>query len=128
MPPRLNRKRPAIFTVDHASGTTLYEQLITQFRAQLDDGTLIAGAKLPTVRQLATDLAVAPYTVARVYRALEADGFVETLGRNGTVVKGTAGTSKELLQLAASAYAARARELGVDPADALDYVKRALDN
>jgi DNA-binding transcriptional regulator YhcF (GntR family) len=114
------------FTVDHASSTTLYEQLMTQFRAQLDDGSLIAGTKLPTVRQLATDLSVAPYTVARVYRALEADGFVETLGRNGTVVKGRAGTAAELLQHAASAYAARARELGLDADAALAYVRTAL--
>ncbi len=99
---------------------------MTQFRQQLDDGALIAGTKLPTVRQLATDLAVAPYTIARVYRALEADGFVETLGRNGTVVKGRAGTANELLQLAASNYAKRARELGIDTADALAYVKLAL--
>jgi len=114
------------FSVDPASSVTLYEQLITQFRAQLDDGTLIAGTKLPTVRQLATDLAVAPYTVARVYRALEADGFVETLGRNGTVVKGTSGTADELLQLAASDYAKRARELGIAPDAALGYARTAL--
>lgn len=114
------------FSVDHESRVTLYEQLTTQFRAQLDDGTLIAGTKLPTVRQLATDLGVAPYTVARVYRALEADGFVETLGRNGTVVKGRAGTANELVQLAASDYAKRARDLGIAPAEALAYVKVAL--
>ena len=115
-----------MFSVDHGSSVTLYEQLMTQFREQLDDGSLIAGTKLPTVRRLATDLAVAPYTVARVYRALEADGFVETLGRNGTVVKGRAGTANELLQLAASDYARRARDLGVDPDSALAYVKLAL--
>lgn len=114
------------FTVDHASGVTLYEQLVTQFRAQLDDGTFIAGTRLPTVRQLATDLSVAPYTVARVYRALEADGFVETLGRNGTLVKGTAGTADELLQLAASEYARRAADLGINSDTAAEYVRVAL--
>jgi DNA-binding transcriptional regulator YhcF (GntR family) len=115
-----------MFSVDHASSVTLYEQLMTQFRGQLEAGTLIAGTKLPTVRQLATDLAVAPYTVARVYRALEADGFVETLGRNGTVVKATAQTANQLLQLAASEYAARARELGIDSSTAAGYVRAAL--
>lgn len=115
-----------MFSVDHDSPVTLYQQLMTQFRAQLDDGTLIAGTKLPTVRQLATDLAVAPYTVARVYRALEADGFVETLGRNGTVVKGRAGTANELLQVAASDYARRAIELGIDADTAEGYVRFAL--
>ena len=114
------------FVIDHESGVTLYEQLMSQFREQVAAGTLIAGTRLPTVRQLATDLGVAPYTVARVYRALEADGFVETLGRNGTVVKAREGTSVELLQTDATAYAARARELSIPPADALEYVRAAL--
>ena len=107
-------------------GATLYEQLHSQVIEQITTGELIAGTRLPTVRALATELDVAPYTVARVYRALEADGFVETLGRNGTVVKARAGTSVELLQLDATAYAARARELGIPAADALSYVRTAL--
>lgn len=113
-------------TIDPESKVTLYEQLHSQVIDQITTGELIAGTKLPTVRQLATDLDVAPYTVARVYRALEADGFVETLGRNGTVVKAREGTSVELLQLDANAYAKRARDLGITAADALGYVKAAL--
>lgn len=116
-----------MFSVDHASSVTLYEQLMRQFRAHLEEGTLIAGTKLPTVRQLATDLEVAPYTVARVYRALEADGFVETLGRNGTIVRATSQTASQLLQLAASQYASRARELGVDSPTAKGYIASAFD-
>lgn len=113
-------------TLDPESRVTLYEQLHSQVVEQITSGELIAGTKLPTVRQLATDLDVAPYTVARVYRALEADGFVKTLGRNGTVVKAREGTSVELLQLAANAYAARAKELHISAADALDFVTKAL--
>lgn len=114
------------FVIDHESGVTLYEQLMSQFREQVAAGTLIAGTRLPTVRQLATDLGVAPYTVARVYRALEADGFVETRGRNGTIVSARDDTTQSLLQLAASQYAARAVELGIDADDALGYVRAAL--
>ena len=58
--------------------------------------------------------------------AVEADGFVETRGRNGTVVSAREGTTVELLQLAASDYATRARDLGIDPGEALGYVKAAL--
>jgi DNA-binding transcriptional regulator YhcF (GntR family) len=116
-----------MFSVDPASSVTLYEQLMTQFRARLEEGTLIAGTKLPTVRQLAADLEVAPYTVARVYRALETDGFVETLGRNGTVVRATSQTASQLLQLAASEYASRARELGVDSDTAKGFIASAFD-
>lgn len=114
------------FAIDHESKVSLYEQLMSQFRSQLESGELIAGTKLPTVRALATQLEVAPYTVARVYRHLEADGFVETLGRNGTVVKGSGGTASELLQLAASEYARRAAALGISAETAHDYIKAAL--
>lgn len=112
--------------IDHESSVTLYEQLHSGFIERITSGELIAGTKLPTVRQLATDLSVAPYTIARVYRALEADGFVKTLGRNGTVVNAREGTSAELLQVTANEYAARARELGISAEDALGYARTAL--
>lgn len=112
--------------IDPQSTVTLYEQLRTQIIEQIDRGELIVGTKLPTVRQLATELGVAPYTVARVYRILENDGFVETRGRNGTVVSGTRGTADEALQAAASAYAARATELGIAADDALHFARTAL--
>lgn len=48
--------------------------------------SLRAGQRLPPVRSLAEALGVAPGTVAKAYRALEQEGYVETAGRNGTVV------------------------------------------
>lgn len=115
-----------MFSVDHDSAVTLYEQLRTQVIERVASGDLIAGTKLPTVRSLATELAVAPYTVARVYRVLEQDGFLETRGRNGTVVSARSGTAEELLQLAASQYARRAAELGITPEVALGFVRTSL--
>jgi DNA-binding transcriptional regulator YhcF (GntR family) len=116
-----------MFTVDHESSVTLYEQLRTQIIEGVASGELIVGTKLPPVRQLATELAVAPYTVARVYRLLEQDGFLETRGRNGTVVSARSDTAESTLQQAATEYAARARELGIRPDAALGYVRAALD-
>ena len=78
------------------------------------------------MRQLATELGVAPYTAARVYRLLEQEGFLETRGRNGTVVSAREDTAESTLQLAATYYATRSRELGIDPGLALDYVRSAL--
>jgi DNA-binding transcriptional regulator YhcF (GntR family) len=114
--------------VDPTSAVTLYDQVRIQIMEGIESGELIVGTKLPTVRALATELEVAPYTVARVYRTLEADGFLETRGRNGTVVKGRGGTASEVLQLAATAYASRASELGVGAEDALNYVRLALEH
>ncbi len=112
--------------IDTESTVTLYEQVRTQIIGQIEAGELIVGAKLPAVRTLAAKLGVAPYTVARVYRILENDGFVETRGRNGTVISGTKGTAGESLQAMASAYATRATELGVSAVDALRFARSAL--
>lgn len=115
-----------MFSVDPESKVTLYEQLRTQIIEQVASGELIVGTKLPPVRQLATQLGVAPYTAARVYRLLEQDGFLETRGRNGTVVSARADTAETTLQQVASDYAARARELGIPAEAALDFVRKAL--
>lgn len=85
------------------------------------------GRRLPTVRKLAGDLGLAPNTVARAYRELEAEGFVDTRGRNGTVVRSTNGAAERELQAAAQAYAEKAKALGMSAPDALRWVARALE-
>lgn len=72
--------------IDPADPMPPYEQLREQIIAQIRQGQLAPGAKLPPVRRLASDLDLAPNTVARSYRELEAAGFVEGQGRRGTVV------------------------------------------
>ena len=114
------------FRLDDASPVAKNVQLHTQIQEAVKNGTLAAGTKLPTVRALATELGVAPYTAARVYRLLEQDGFLETRGRNGTAVSAREDTAEAALQAAATAYAARARELGIAADAALDYVRAAL--
>lgn len=117
---------PVTFEVDPAGAHPPFEQLKAQVIARIASGEFIVGTKLPAVRQLAADLGIAPNTVARAYRELEADGFVRTLGRNGTVVNARENSSAELLQLAASDYAARAAQLGVPSDDALRFARSAL--
>lgn len=56
------------------------------FEAGIRAGALALGAVLPSVRALATDLGVAPGTVASAYKLLRERGLVETGGRNGTKV------------------------------------------
>ena len=68
-------------TINPESAIALHEQLRTQIIDQVRAGQLAAGAKLPTVRGLAESLAVAPNTVAKAYRELEADDIIETRGR-----------------------------------------------
>ncbi len=73
-------------TVDHRSAVPAFEQLRVQISQLLARGALSPGDRLPTVRSLATELGIAPGTVQRTYRELEAQGLVTTRGRHGTVV------------------------------------------
>ncbi len=76
-----------IFNVDSKSPTPIYAQLDRSIRAAIATGTLQPGMQLPTVRQLAVDLAVNANTVARVYAQLERDGILETRRGVGTFVR-----------------------------------------
>lgn len=75
------------FVVDSASPTPIYAQLDRAIRASIATGELKSGAQLPTVRQLAVDLAVNANTVAKVYAQLERDGILETRRGVGTFVR-----------------------------------------
>jgi DNA-binding transcriptional regulator YhcF (GntR family) len=112
--------------IDPLSALPPFEQLRTQVLAQVNAGQLAAGAKLPTVRGLADELGIAPNTVARAYRELEADGIIETRGRNGSFVTAQGDVAAQQAQLAARAYADRIRQLGVSAEDALAWVSAAL--
>jgi len=115
-----------VITLDPRSATPPFEQLRVQVIAQITDGTLIAGTRLPTVRRLADDLGIAPNTVARAYRELEADGFIETRGRNGTYINARGDAAEQQAQVAARAFVDRTRQLGIDSAAALALVNAAL--
>jgi GntR family transcriptional regulator len=75
------------FEVDSSSPTPIYAQLDRSIRAAIATGKLEQGGQLPTVRQLAVDLAVNANTVARVYAQLERDGILETRRGVGTFVR-----------------------------------------
>ena len=60
--------------VDAADPTPPYEQLRRQLAVLIRAGAVSVGTRLPTVRQLAKDLGLAPGTVMRTYRELEGEG------------------------------------------------------
>lgn len=72
--------------IDVSDPTPPFDQVRAQLADQIRGGSLADGTRLPSVRQLAADLRLAPGTVARAYAALEAEGFVST-GRTGTTVR-----------------------------------------
>jgi DNA-binding transcriptional regulator YhcF (GntR family) len=113
-------------TVRQNAAAAPYEQLRTQIADQARSGALPVGYRLPTVRGLADELGLAANTVAKAYRALEADGVIETRGRNGTFVAAAGDAAAREAAAAATAYAQRAQRLGLDRAAALAAVQDAL--
>lgn len=113
-------------SIDPASALAPYEQLRGAVVEAVRAGRLAPGAKLPTVRGLADELGLAVNTVAKAYKALEADGVIEGRGRNGTFVAGHGDAAEQALQAAAAEYAALAGRLGVEASDALAVVRTAL--
>jgi GntR family transcriptional regulator len=74
------------FRLDAHSGMPIYRQIIDQVRGGIASGLLITGDQLPTMRQLAVDLAINPNTVVRAYRELELGGLLETHQGTGTFI------------------------------------------
>ena len=72
--------------VERGSSLPLSKQIDEQIRAQCLSGVLEPGTCLPSVRQLAKELAVNVNTVVRVYERLDAEGFVEMRQGDGTYV------------------------------------------
>lgn len=79
-----------MITVDESDPTPLFEQIRRGIADAITTGLLADGARLPAVRQLASDLRIAPGTVARAYAALEGEGRVTTSRATGTRVRAAA--------------------------------------
>jgi DNA-binding transcriptional regulator YhcF (GntR family) len=117
--------------VDATDPTPPYEQLRRQLVALIAAGSLAEGARLPPVRQLAADLALAAGTVARTYRELEREGLVASRRGGGTRVAGRPARLPEprrreqVRSLMADAVR-QARLLGASDEDIRDALARAL--
>ena len=113
------------FALDLRSGVPVYRQLIDQVRGGMALGQLAAGDQLPTVRQLAVDLAINPNTVMRAYRELELGGLLETHQGTGTFIgkkkleRKDAERERQLTQFA-NECAARAGAAGFTVEELLD--------
>jgi len=119
------------FALDLHSGVPVYRQLIDQVRSGVAAGSLTAGDQLPTVRQLAVDLAINPNTVMRAYRELELGGFLETHQGTGTFIankkveKNSAERERQLAQMAGE-FAARAGAAGFSLEDLIERLRELL--
>jgi len=105
--------------VDSGLGIPPYQQVVAQIRAGIERGELLPDSPLPTVRQLAGDLGIAPNTVARAYAELQSDGWLVSDGRRGTRVAPRAPVDRRgrmrSLREAAHEFVASLRHRGFTP-------------
>ena len=103
--------------VDPADPTPAYEQLRRQLAGLIRTGSVAVGTRLPTVRQLAHDLGLAPGTVMRTYRELETDGLIASRRGQGTVVVGAPSSADGALSTLAARFVDEAARPGARPED-----------
>jgi GntR family transcriptional regulator len=82
---------PVWLEIDSRSGVPIYLQVVAGVRHAVEVGTLDAGDRLPTVRQLAAEESIAPNTIVKAYGELRRMGLVESRPGVGTVISGSSG-------------------------------------
>lgn len=117
--------------VETSSGVPISRQIADQIRRHSVSGALMPGDRLPSVRQLAKQLAVNPNTVLHVYERLTAEGLLERRQGDGTYLSqtlpaGRAQRQREALAGEINHMAHRAIDLGVSAADAAEMLRKAF--
>ncbi|ADG05147.1 GntR family transcriptional regulator [Kyrpidia tusciae] len=117
--------------IDPRSEVPLYQQIVDQVREAVARRWLEPGTRLPSVRELAVQLALNHNTVAKAYQELEREGLIETLRGRGTFVAkpnprtpspdDVAWMEKQIRQLLIAAY-----HLGIEPKVWLEIAGRVV--
>lgn len=124
---------PIQFQINTGSAEPIYRQLMDQLRRRVAAGQWKAGQELPSVRELALQLAVNPMTISKAYGLLEIEGLLER--RRGLPMVIAASHARpaaaqdriEQLRPTLARAAAEARELAIPPQRALELFARLLN-
>ena len=104
----------------------IYEQIKDGFRTLILSGALGPDEKMPSVRELATELAINPNTIQRAYRELEQEGYICSVPGKGSFIADAGDTAalrrKELLTELRE-IGAELRSLGVDETTMLECIR-----
>lgn len=87
-----------MISLDYRDSRPLYQQLKDNLRRMMLTGLLPPDEKLPSVRSLATQLAINPNTIQRAYAELEAEGYIYSVAGRGSFV--SAGDGEHLRRIA----------------------------
>jgi len=75
-----------MISINYRDSRPIYEQIKSEFRRLILTGALAAGSRLPSIRELASELAINPNTIQRAYHELEAEGTILSIAGKGSFV------------------------------------------
>lgn len=75
-----------MISINYRNPLPIYEQVKEEFIKLILTGAISQGEQLPSVRELAVELAINPNTIQRAYRELESDGYINTVSGKGCFV------------------------------------------
>lgn len=118
-----------MISLNYRDARPIYEQIKDGLRRLVVTGALETGEKLPSVRSLATTLAINPNTIQRAYTELEAEGYITSLPGKGSFAS-MPGTNvgrerREELLLRLGEIVEELRYLGMEEQAILSYVEQA---
>ena len=118
--------------VDPSNGLAIYEQIARQIKFAVAQGALKPGQLIPSVREVASDLAINPNTVARAYQQLQNDGVLISVRGLGLEVNEGAlarcrQERKKLLQSQLRQVFKEARQSGLESAELRQLVDQELE-
>lgn len=117
--------------IDTGSAVPVYEQLKRQIKLGIVSGEYPPDIKMPSIRQLASQLTINPNTIAKVYRQLENEGFLQSRAGSGFFVKlekeHIGKTRKKLLAEMAEEFISKSIELGFTPEELINTLSIKLE-
>ena len=105
----------------------IYEQIMDNYRRLIVSGGISPGEQLPSVRELATQLAINPNTIQRAYRELESEGYIITLPGKGSFVTRSPAVDESRMELLWSRLDRAASELAFAGASIEDICRRVRE-
>lgn len=87
-----------MIVLDYRDARPLYQQVKDSLRKMMLTGLLPPGEKLPSVRSLATQLAINPNTIQRAYGELESEGYIYSVAGRGSFVAETDGGQRQRIE------------------------------
>jgi len=119
--------------IDPHNGLAIYDQIVRQLKFAVASGALKSGELIPSVRELARELAINPNTIARAYRQLQEDDVLQSVRGTGLEVATGAGERcrnerLKLIRTRLRQVLAEAKQSKLNSKDLRELVEKELSN